>query len=232
MFRISSAISTYISAILFVDFTFGIYHVSMFRNYYFPGDPVCKMIMFIPLVTISSSISTMVAIALDRFREIVQTHKLSQKKAIHVISGIWIWSITISAPQLYEYSVYVKYEKEYNITSCGSHDIVEHFETIYATIIIILLYAIPLIIIAICYSRTMMFVWKAGKTIAGMESQIFQKRVKIVKVLILITVVFAVLWSPYFILFGIEVSRYLFWKYLFQLRENIIQWVIPRHIQF
>jgi len=168
------------------------------------------MIMFIPLVTISSSISTMVAIALDRFREIVQAHKLSQENAIYVISGIWIWSIAISAPQLYEYSAYVKYEEEYNITSCGSYDIVEHFETIYATIIIILSYAIPLIAITICYIRTMMFVWKAGKTIAGIESQIFKKRVKIVKLLILITVVFAVLWSPYFIVFGIEVSRYLF----------------------
>jgi hypothetical protein len=62
MFRISSAISTYLSVILVCIvcgfyFLFGIYHVSMFRNYYFSGDPVCKMIMFIPLVTISSSIS-------------------------------------------------------------------------------------------------------------------------------------------------------------------------------
>jgi hypothetical protein len=36
----------------------------------------------------------------------------------------------------------------------------------------------------------MMFVWKAGKTIAGIESQIFKKRVKIVKLLILITAQF------------------------------------------
>jgi hypothetical protein len=36
------------------------------------------------------------------------------------------------------------------------------------------------------------------------------KGIAYVKLLILITVVFAVLWSPYFIVFGIEVSRYLF----------------------
>ncbi|XP_052075700.1 neuropeptide FF receptor 2-like isoform X2 [Mytilus californianus] len=57
------------------------------------GDPVCKMIMFIPLLSISSSISTMVAIAVDRFREIIKRHKLLSKQAMYVIMVSWVWSV-------------------------------------------------------------------------------------------------------------------------------------------
>lgn len=173
--------------------------------FFFTGDPVCKLIMFIPLLTISSSISTMVAIAVDRFREIIRNRKLLPKQALYIITVLWIWSVTVSSPQLYEYSVYRKYEDKYNITSCGSHDIIEHFETVYAAIVIVLSYVVPLILVTISYVKIMIFVWKAGKTVAGKESQVLQKRMKIVRLLITITVVFALFWSPYFVLFGIEV---------------------------
>ncbi|XP_052075698.1 neuropeptide FF receptor 2-like isoform X1 [Mytilus californianus] len=168
------------------------------------GDPVCKMIMFIPLLSISSSISTMVAIAVDRFREIIKRHKLLSKQAMYVIMVSWVWSVVVSSPQLYEYSVYSNYDEEYNVTSCGSHDIVENFETVYAVIVIVLSYVVPLILITISYVKIMIFVWKTGKNVAGKESQVLKKRMKIVRLLITITVVFALLWSPYFALFGME----------------------------
>ncbi|CAC5396660.1 NPFFR2 [Mytilus coruscus] len=146
----------------------------------------------------------MVAIAVDRFREIIKNRKLLPKQALYIITLLWIWSVTVSSPQLYEYSVYQKYEDKYNITSCGSHDIIEHFETVYAAIVIVLSYAVPLILITISYVKIMIFVWKAGKTVAGKESQVLKRRMKIVRLLITITVVFALFWSPYFVLFGIE----------------------------
>lgn len=147
----------------------------------------------------------MVAIAIDRAREIIQGFKLTVRAAIQAISCIWIWSLAVSSPQLYEYSVYDKIEEEYNITSCGSHDIVENFETVYAAVVIVISYAIPLVLITISYARTIIFVWKAGNTLAASQSQVLKKRMKIVRLLIVITVVFAFLWSPYFVLFGIEV---------------------------
>lgn len=112
-------------------------------------------------------------------------------------------------PQLYEYSTYRKEEDEYNITSCGAHGIVENFETVYACVAIVLSYAVPLIIITICYFKIMRYVWKVGKTSSENDIQVL-KRMKVVKILLLITIVFILLWSPFFVLFGMEVSH-LYW---------------------
>lgn len=147
----------------------------------------------------------MVAIAIDRTREIIYGKKLTLQEARKIIFGIWLWSIATSSPQIYEYSAYVKYDEEYNITSCGSHDIVENFETIYASVVIVISYVIPLVLITINYARIIIFVWKAGNTLAAIESQVLKKRMRIVRLLITVTVVFVLLWSPYFVLFGMEV---------------------------
>ena len=145
----------------------------------------------------------MVAIALDRFREIVKQQKLMTKNVVYIISGIWIWSVMVSAPQLYEYSIYERYEHGQNVTSCGSHDIVEHFETIYAIVIIVISYTLPLILITVSYAGILAYIWK---TVDGRVSEHLQIKMKIVRVVVIITVVFILLWSPYFVMFGMEVS--------------------------
>ncbi|VDH95133.1 G protein-coupled receptor 103 [Mytilus galloprovincialis] len=167
------------------------------------GDAVCKLVMFLPLLTVSSSIYTMVAIAVDRYKEILKLEKLTTVRTSNIVLGTWIWSLVISSPQLYEYSTYRKEEDEYNITSCGAHGIVENFETLYACVAIVLSYAVPLIIITICYSKIMRYVWKVGKTSSENDIQVL-KRMKVVKILLLITIVFILLWSPFFVLFGME----------------------------
>ncbi|XP_063443091.1 QRFP-like peptide receptor [Mytilus trossulus] len=167
------------------------------------GDAVCKLVMFLPLLTVSSSIYTMVAIAVDRYKEILKLEKLTTKRASNIVLGTWIWSLVISSPQLYEYSTYRKEEDDYNITSCGAHGIVENFETLYACVAIVLSYAVPLIIITICYFKIMRYVWKVGKTSSENDKQAL-KRMKVVRILLLITIVFVILWSPFFVLFGME----------------------------
>ena len=69
---------------------------------------------------------------------------------------IWILAIASSCPQLYEYSVYEEIEEEdgVNITeqACGSHGIVEHFETLYSIVVVIVMYVIPGLLLVINYS--------------------------------------------------------------------------------
>ncbi|CAG2252909.1 NPFFR2 [Mytilus edulis] len=47
------------------------------------GDAVCKLVMFLPLLTVSSSIYTMVAIAVDRYKEILKLKKLTTENIKH-----------------------------------------------------------------------------------------------------------------------------------------------------
>ena len=70
---------------------------------------------------------------------------------------IWLIALVTSAPQLYEYSVYEEVEEEddgtnYTKQECGSHDILENFEVIYAIIVVSVSYVIPGVILIINYT--------------------------------------------------------------------------------
>lgn len=167
--------------------------------------------MFIPKFSVVLSISTMVALAIDRYRAIVTVKQMSIRDALIVVGVNWVIAISVSAPQLYEYSVYEKYEDHSNSTaiSCGSEGVPEHFETIYAIIVLICSYCVPVAIVVVCYTSTMVYIWKSSKQFNANKlnnsGQVMKKRMRVLKMLITITVVFAMLWCPYFVLFTIEV---------------------------
>lgn len=185
--------------------------------------------MFIPLFTVSSAICTIVAIAGDRYRVMVHRRTLYRWETLVIVCLIWLLSFCISAPQLYEYNVYYRKNENTNTIqkACGSEGIVKHFETIYAIIVFVLAYCIPLIILAMCYIKISALVWKHGKRFRSTVSQppnnnslnnisnsqlqvmISARKIKVFRMLISITIAFIVLWTPYFILFAIQVCIYM-----------------------
>lgn len=157
----------------------------------------------------------MVAISFDRLFAITQQKLMRFRVTACVIALIWVISLATSAPQLYEYSVSVKVEEYDNDThvSCGSHDIPENFETVYASIVLVVSYILPLILIAANYGRLVVFLYKKSNPSTGTRvgqggNQVMRSTVKVLKLLICLTVIFIILWMPYFILFTIEV-RYM-----------------------
>ena len=182
--------------------------------------------MFIPLLTVTSSICTIICIAGDRYRVMIYRQTLHRWESIVVVCLIWLVAFCVSAPQLYEYNIYYKTNEATNSVqlSCGSERIVEQFETIYAIVVFVLLYCLPLLILAFCYIRISALVWKNAKRIRStvaaelptnnptnsnhirqLESMISARKIKVLQMLISITVAFVVLWTPYFILFAIQV---------------------------
>ena len=187
---------------------------------------MCKLVMFIPLFTVMSAISTMIAIAADRYRVMIYRRTLYRWETVIIVCIIWLISFCISSPQLYEYNIYQKTKGTTNQTqiSCGSEGIVEGFETIYASVVFLLAYCLPLIILTVCYIRISFLVWKHARRFqlnqtrlqdstsarnnggGQLEKMVSARQVKVLKMLISITVAFVLLWTPFFILFAIQVS--------------------------
>ncbi|KAL4234765.1 hypothetical protein ACF0H5_006407 [Mactra antiquata] len=135
----------------------------------FSSNVVCKIVMFLPLLSVMSAIFTVVAIAIDRYRSIVNRRHIYRRGALTVVGIIWIASALFSAPQIYEYNTY--FNTEGNYTACGSEDIVEHFETVYASFAFCGGYLIPLLIIAFCYTKVFLCVWRHGKRFKNTTAQ-------------------------------------------------------------
>ncbi|XP_064615836.1 P2Y purinoceptor 4-like [Liolophura sinensis] len=177
----------------------------------YASDVTCKITQFVPLLTIMSAISTMTAISFERYFAIACQKILTIRNTLLVILGIWIVSVVTSAPQLYEYSAKMVPDEYGNGThlSCGSHDIPENFETIYASVVLAVSYVIPLLLISTNYFRLVAFMYRLSKRNKGAKPgqggyTVNRGKVRVLHMAILLTSVFCLLWLTYFVLFTIE----------------------------
>ena len=191
----------------------------------FSGMAVCKIIMFFPTFIIMSTIFTIVATATDRYRVMIRHQTLSKRGAFIIVGIIWVVSAAISAPQIYEYNVYKSVDDDTNmtLTACGSEGIVEQFETIYASCLMVVYYVSSLML-TICYGRIAFVVWKNAKRFQVTQTEqlnstsvtfnsgsrlgkkISARKIKVFKMLASVTLTFIFLWTPYFVLFSVQVN--------------------------
>ncbi|XP_074815049.1 neuropeptide FF receptor 1 [Natator depressus] len=102
-----------------------------------PGWPfdniMCKMSGLMQGMSVSSSVFTLVAIAVERFRCIVYPfrQKLTLRKALITIVIIWVLALIIMCPSAvtrdeYHFMV-VTYNNSYPLYSCGRHSLTSQF---------------------------------------------------------------------------------------------------------
>ena len=194
----------------------------------FPGNVVCKLVMFVPKFIIMSAVFTILTVAADRYRVMIHRKTLDRRGALIVVCVIWIVAACFSSPQFYEYNVYeIAHEAEGNdtIIACGSEGIVEHFETVYASIFL-LTYFIAVLLLNFWYGRISYFIWKHARrfqsaqahdespaegdhentvSFGRLEEMISKRKIRVLKMLISLTGTFVILWTPYFVLFALKV---------------------------
>ena len=179
--------------------------------------------MFLPLFIVTSAIFTIIAIAADRYRVMIYRQTPQRRETLITVAIVWVISLCVSAPQFYEYSIYTNVNPVTNRTQthCGSYEIEEDFKVGYASTVFVLSYCVPLVILVICYIRIGLLVWRHAKRFresrppssnnncgqpgTHLEDVITARSVKVLKMLVSITVAFVLLWTPYFILFAIQV---------------------------
>ena len=168
---------------------------------------------FCPIFLICSAIYTLVCISFERHRAILDSHgsQWSTQKLVVLITLIWTFALAVSVPTILEYSVdvYVLQPTAGNNTtsfSCASVTS-KQFSMANFAFVLIVAYIIPLILMLRNYLQMALFLWKMGERMRQTSESSLPKsanflllrhRFRLVKLLIMVAVIFAVSWLPFF----------------------------------
>lgn len=176
----------------------------IYQGYRWPfGLIPCKLVVFLQGISVSCSVFTMACIAIDRFCSILFPYRkyIDQRRCNIMIALCWLFAILLQSPTLYA----MKLTKFRNELAC-----VEDWEPlfdnesspkIYTVILFVSMYMFPLLVIAILYTAISCFLWQ-HKTPGGGLTKARKDRTiagKVIKMLVIIVVVFAVCWLPIFV---------------------------------
>uniref|UniRef100_A0A8C7Y608 Neuromedin-K receptor n=1 Tax=Oryzias sinensis TaxID=183150 RepID=A0A8C7Y608_9TELE len=193
-------------------------------EWYF-GEAYCKFHNFFPVTSVFASIYSMTAIAVDRYMAIIHPLKprLSAKATTGIIVCIWSLAIVLAFPLCYFSTTQVRPRR----TICYvAWPRMADDSFMYHIIVAVLIYVLPLVVMGITYTIVGLTLW--GGEIPGDSSDNYhgqlQAKRKVVKMMIIVVVTFALCWLPYhiyFIVTGIN-KRLSKWKYIQQVYLSVM----------
>ncbi|XP_074855612.1 neuropeptide FF receptor 1 [Carettochelys insculpta] len=178
-----------------------------------PFDNVmCKMSGLVQGMSVSSSVFTLVAIAVERFRCIVYPfrQKLTLKKALITIVTIWFLALIIMCPSAVtltvtrdEYHFMVDaYNNSYPFYSCWEAWPDKEMRKIYTTVLFSHIYVAPLTLIVIMYAQIAFKLFKSSAPVGGPHSEqnegrrVSKRKVKVINMLFIVALFFTLSWLP------------------------------------
>ncbi|XP_059827151.1 neuropeptide FF receptor 2a [Hypanus sabinus] len=176
------------------------------------GNFVCKMSGLVQGISVSASVFTLVAIAVDRFRCIVYPfkQKLNMTVATIIIAVIWLLAISIMCPS----AVMLKVTKlpdnvrivhssktTYACYQCYEAWPSQKMRKIYTTILFSNIYLAPLSLLVIMYARMGMTLYKMSAPVGEAVQQenrnaVSQKKRRVIKMLGIVALMFTLSWLP------------------------------------
>ncbi|ESO87099.1 hypothetical protein LOTGIDRAFT_107384 [Lottia gigantea] len=191
----------------------------LYQNWWF-GEDYCKFSMFISPCTISVSVFTFMAIAIDRYMAIIHPLKprLTGRIVLTIIVAIWIASFLLALPNLLYATVYDVPKQDGTVRSIcylewpdGGASKSLAADLAYNILLMIVNYFLPMMTLACTYTRISWELWGSqaiGETVPMQAERVKSKR-KVVKMMIVVVLIFAVCWFPmhlYFILTNVKPS--------------------------
>ena len=179
------------------------------------GSIVCKIVHMSSITSVAASIFTLSVMTVDRLISIVFLWKqsLTLRSSKVVILIIWLFSFAFMGIHLKVFKVQ-KAEGTYICIPDWSFT-PEEFPKYFVLGLFIVLYALPLLLMAVMYSIIIRYLWKnnfANRPKSGTDSSVRKSKKRVVKMLITVTVAFMVCWLPlhvnhYYIYFDFETYR-------------------------
>uniref|UniRef100_A0A8C8CQY4 Neuropeptide FF receptor 1 n=1 Tax=Oncorhynchus tshawytscha TaxID=74940 RepID=A0A8C8CQY4_ONCTS len=170
-------------------------------------NTVCKLSGLVQGMSVAASVFTLVAIAVDRFRCIVYPFqpKLTLLVAKATIAMIWVLAVVIMCPSAAALTVeevadhYMVYSQNYNMTyplySCYENFADPKMRKVYTTVLFAHIYLVPLTLITVMYGRIGVKLYTS--VVSSREPQdISQKKIKVIKMLIVVALLFMLSWLP------------------------------------
>ncbi|MBN3316451.1 NPFF2 protein, partial [Atractosteus spatula] len=173
---------------------------------------MCTMSGLIQGMSVSASVFTLVAIALDRFFCIVYPfrQKMSMFKAVLAIAFIWMLAFAIMCPSATMLTVIhlkdtyvIQNNDTYPLFTCYEDWPYPEMRTVYTTILFVHIYLMPLGLISLMYGRIVVKLFsklgpvgQRSRELQEERNSVSKKKVKIIKMLIIVTMLFMVSWLP------------------------------------
>ena len=165
------------------------------------GNVTCKLTHFLYALSIAASIFALLLISLDRYYAVLHPFQrrpllLRSRRLASII--IWFFSFVCMTPYLFQFRVIEYRSSFFCIVNWSPLDTVVASRTYYI-IVFVFLYSLPLLIIGLAYSLIGKNLWQ--RKIPGQQT-LSNKRVaqrskcKVVRMLIIVVVVFALCWIP------------------------------------
>ncbi|KAM7394288.1 hypothetical protein PAMP_021101 [Pampus punctatissimus] len=170
-------------------------------DWYF-GEAYCKFHNFFPVTSVFASIYSMTAIAVDRYMAIIHPLKprLSAKATTGVIVCIWSLAVVLAFPLCY-FSTIRTLPRRTVCYVAWPRKVDDPF--MYHIIVTVLVYMLPLVVMGITYTIVGVTLWGGeipGDSSVNYHGQLQAKR-KVVKMMIIVVVTFALCWLPYHLYF-------------------------------
>ncbi|XP_074647616.1 tachykinin-like peptides receptor 99D [Tubulanus polymorphus] len=191
--------------------------VYMLNSHWPFGLIYCKYSFFLSVVTITASVLTFLAIALDRYVAIVHPlrPRMSARTAWSVIAGIWTLAACVSMPRMIFADVLEhRYDDGSSRTVCfvlWPDGVSNKWDFGYTIFVIIVNYVIPMVVLGVAYTRIGMKLWGSkviGENSLGQGDNVRSKK-RVVKMMITVVLLFAVCWMPqhlYFIITSVNIN--------------------------
>nr|XP_019575627.1 PREDICTED: neuropeptide FF receptor 2 [Rhinolophus sinicus] len=176
------------------------------------GSTMCKISGLVQGISVASSVFTLVAIAVDRFRCVIYPFKpkLTIKTAFVIIVIIWVLAIAIMSPSVIMLDV--QEEKYYRVILNSQNKTIPVYwcredwpsmemRKIYTTVLFASIYLAPLSFIVIMYGRIGISLFRMTVPHTGKQNQeqlqmVSKKKQKVIKMLLVVALLFILSWLP------------------------------------
>ena len=203
--RLQSTTNYFVVSLAFIDLTLVAFCMPFIlgriisKRWIF-GIAVCKLVRYLQLLVPGCSMSIATSICIDRFYTIIYplSFKITRGRAKRMVIGSLVLTAIISSPALYFYDVIQMYGQPF----CRTYINGTPQGIVYVIIYIVLLYITPIIAMICAYFRIFKYIWRAGvggRTFQRTTNPVPRAKVKMVKMLVIVSLVVVVLYGPFLV---------------------------------
>ncbi|KAG7320909.1 hypothetical protein KOW79_015324 [Hemibagrus wyckioides] len=181
-----------------------------FKNW-LAGNFLCKLVPFLQVTAIATSILTMTCIAVERFQGILYPLHIRNNYILHssiiMLVAVWIVALAIAAPMWFVQKVQVKYDFLFDVhhTSCLEVWPSQQWRRSYTVCLSVMVFLVPMVTMAILYGKIMRELWGKHRiheavfqTLPGSEiNKITRRKRRAVKMMATVVLLFGACWAPF-----------------------------------
>ncbi|XP_060792600.1 pyroglutamylated RF-amide peptide receptor [Neoarius graeffei] len=182
-----------------------------FFNNWLAGDFLCKLVPFLQVTAIATSILTMTCIAVERFQGILYPLHVRNsyilQSSIMMLVAVWLVALAIAGPMWFVQKVEVKYDFLFDVhhTSCLEVWPNQQWRRRYTVCLSVMVFLVPMVTMAILYGKIMRELWGKHRiheavfqTLPGSEiNKITRRKRRAVKMMVTVVLLFGACWAPF-----------------------------------